>query len=271
MPLASYGNVGSKIKFMGVKARAISQTVDAELVLENGEYEYALWIIQASGTNQNDLNKISGTGTIKASGNFQQVYAIRNSVAFTGSIDQAGTSGGRIYFSTGRNGSFISGFGMIAVDDSVNGATSATIGDGNYWYGGNCTGGKDDQAGIQVKGTVILLGAATMTAGATKGVMFHSGATLKLSGDTAKYLTTTGTLTWPSSGRVTIDASACASSAVKIPVFAADAPNANFSMSTVTFTPPTRSTVGGWTTYVEQVGGKYVHGISNVGTTFTVY
>lgn len=179
LPLTSWSNSGSKIKFIGVSGKLNGDYTSAlqELILENGtgDYAYGLNII-ASAANMVIVNKLSGSGTLKETtgASWQTVIEFKNGADFTGSIEQT-SEGGRFYISDIGSG-LLSGKGMIAIGSGF----SIKIADGNHWTGGNCTAAQDhSKGGVQIQGTVEMLGSATMTAGGDNGVRLHDGATLK--------------------------------------------------------------------------------------------
>ena len=205
LPIGTWGNSGSKVKLVGVSGKISGNyaTGTGEVILENGtgDYDYGLKLTAApSGMVQ--IKKLSGPGTFKeATGAaWQTVIAFHDASDFTGNIEQT-TEGGRICVATAGTG-YPSGQGFIYVWSGY----SVKLGDGNHWYAGD---GKY-RGGIQIEGTVEMLGGSTMTAGGTEGVTLCGGATIKFddigTAVAPKYLTIGGSSPFTfSSGTVTVD------------------------------------------------------------------
>ena len=207
LPIASWGNSGSKVKFIGVSGKLngdyrTSNGGPAELILENGTGDYAYGLkITASPSDMVRFTKLSGDGALlEATGtSWQTVVEFENAADFSGSIDQT-ADGGRIYISNIDSG-LLPGRGLIVVGTNY----SIKMADGNHWVSGN----GEQRGGVQIQGTVELLGQATMTAGGNEGVTLHGGATLQFNNigtsESPKLLAIGGSSAFTfSSGTVTI-------------------------------------------------------------------
>ena len=154
---AAWGNSNSNIKMVGVEGKtktsteAAERTVAAGVVLDNGDGDFALKFTSILSGNQSTWTKISGSGTIVLEGDDQQVFEIRDSSGFTGSVSQQANAG-RLSFVNNKGSEFKSGRGMITVYDDNN--TEAYIGSGATWTAGN--------NGIQILGTLVIKGDATL-------------------------------------------------------------------------------------------------------------
>lgn len=130
---------------------AAERTVAAGVVLDNGDGDFALKFTSILSGNQSTWTKISGSGTIVLEGDNQQVFEIRDSSGFTGSVSQQANAG-RLSFVNNKGSGFKSGKGMITVYDDNN--TEAYIGSGATWTAGN--------NGIQILGTLVIKGDAIL-------------------------------------------------------------------------------------------------------------
>ncbi len=197
-----WGRNGSYIKLTAVMGYvANNTTVQAETILDNGAYTYALK--PANGNSNNNpviFRKIVGDGTLTDSNNNAVLnYILRDADDFSGSITLSSAS--RAYvFSRDKTSGYpdrTTYSGCIYVDTDGR----ATIGAGKTW---TANSGKN----IYVNGQVTLCGgagAATMASSTT----FGDGATLVFQdGASLAFTAATTPVTLPVSGTVNINANA---------------------------------------------------------------
>ena len=176
LPLESWANAGASLKLVGVRGKVIGKSSTElnikELILANGVSGYGL-NISANPDAMLIFKRLSGNGTLKESSGaaWQTVIEFRDASDFEGSIEQT-SQGGRIYVSNITSG-LLNGQGHITVGTGY----SIKIGDGNTWSAGRGT----YRGGIQIQGTVTLLGSASMNTDAQNdsyGVTLHGGSKL---------------------------------------------------------------------------------------------
>lgn len=165
-----WGRNGSYIrvtKVMGYIAN--NATVNAELILDDGEYTTAFQPANgASNDNAVKLRKISGAGTLRdANNNATMHYVIRNATDYSGSIDLSTGSPSRTYVFSSASTTYPSRTtykGCIY----VNSDGYAKIGDGKSWKVAS-------DRGVYILGEVELEGA-----GSISGPVTVSGTSAKL-------------------------------------------------------------------------------------------
>ena len=172
---------------------ANSTTINPEVILDNGDGDFGLEISDGSSNdNVTIFRKLSGDGTLKGTGTGgNQRYIFRDVTNFTGSIVKTDTV--RVFVISASSTTYpardtYKGYIYVASDGY------AKIGAGKEW--------SVSTGGIEINGTVELMGAASMTPSSSGAVVLNGGAKIKLANAP---LTVNGTLTLPTSGNMTID------------------------------------------------------------------
>lgn len=177
LPIANWGNSGSKVKLVGVEGKIASITTVGDVVLDNGSGEFGLKITANPGSHTT-IKKVSGSGNLNLSttGAWKTVIQIKDPSEFTGNVIEPTQSlSGRIYFANARQGSFADAAnvgsrsntngGLVGIDGDV----TVSLVDGAEWTLA--------QYGLVLDGALELNGAATINgqiafnvAGANSGV-----------------------------------------------------------------------------------------------------